>query len=203
MKPALNYQEAESFLRSLGACRVLVAIDPNGPGIRGAFPRHSGELREFLKQYTDIGWNLYFTPNRTRRALTRKPTKADIKWCDFFHAELDPVDDVKDLPAWHERIRAKLRSLDKPPSVIWSSGNGLQALWRLDPPVRLLGDAEIERCEAINKALLEKLADPEIKVEGTWNIDRILRIPGTVNVPNKAKRAAGRRIIGTGNVEKI
>ena len=203
MKPVLNLQEAETFLRSLGACRVLVAIDPNGSGIRGAFPRTTGDLRTFLGQYTGIGWNLYFTPNRTRRALTRKPTKGDIKTCDFFHVELDPVDSVKDLPAWHERIRAKLRSLYKSPSVIWSSGNGLQALWRLDPPVRLLGDAEIERCEAINRALLKKLADPQIKEEGTWNVDRILRIPGTINVPNASKRAAGRTIVSAGNVESL
>ena len=203
MKPVLNLQEAETFLRALGACRVLVAIDPNGAGIRGAFPRNTADLRTFLKDYTAIGWNLYFTPNTTRRALTRKPTKTDLRACDFFHVELDPTDDVKDLPTWHERIRAKLRCLDKPPSTIWSSGNGIQALWRNDPAILLTSDVVIERCEAINKSLLENLVDPQIKVEGTWNVDRILRIPGTINVPNKAKRAAGRIIIGTGNVEKI
>lgn len=202
MKPVLNFHEAETFLRSLGACRVLVAIDPNGSGIRGAFPRHTGELREFLKSYTAIGWNLYFTPNRTRRALTRKPLKVDIRWFDFGHVELDPTDDVKDLPAWHKRIRDKLRKLDTHPSVMWSSGNGVQALWRFEPPV-LLNEATIQKCEAFNRELLKKLTDPQIKVEGCWNIDRILRIPGTINVPNAAKRKAGRAIIGAGDVENL
>jgi hypothetical protein len=211
--PCLHIREASEFLRGLGAPRVLVAIHPDNGRIKAATPRDKVTLASFLQSASDGGLNLYFTPNRTKRPLDRKPLKADMKWFDFAHVELDPADNVTDLASWQKRTRAKLAASDWPPTVMWSSGNGIQALWRIREPILLcegaddfynkFGVSTIEECESRNNGLLEAFADDQIEVQGTWNIDRILRIPGTINFPNAKKRAAGRTIIGAGNVERL
>lgn len=49
------------------------------------------------------------------------------------------------------------------PSIIVCSGNGIQALWRLESPV------DVQLAERANKMLqILELAD-----EGTWNADRL------------------------------
>jgi hypothetical protein len=83
------------------------------------------------------------------------------------------------------------------PSAIIDSGNGLQVLWRLDRPI-ILGEpvdgeysaedrARIDDVEARIGALIVRLGG----TAGTQNIDRI-RLPGTINLPNKTKLKAGR-----------
>jgi hypothetical protein len=203
MTPRLDTAEATKFLRGLGAPRVLVAIHPDNGMVHAAYVTTCPALTDFLKSYSDRNWNCYFTPNRTKRALTCKPRKVDIKWFDFAHVELDPTDAINDLQGWQKRTRAKLKNSKWPPTFIWSSGNGIQALWRIDPPVLLANSEIIADCESRNRGLLEIFKDGEIDVQGTWNVDRILRIPGTINFPNKKKRAAGRTVIGAGHVESF
>ena len=70
------------------------------------------------------------------------------------------------------------------------SGNGIQGLWKLNPSIPL-GDASesiIADVEARSAALMLRLGAKA----GTQNIDRILRLPGTINIPNKTKLKAGR-----------
>lgn len=66
------------------------------------------------------------------------------------------------------------------PSFVWSSGNGLVALWRLEVP------ASIDEAEAAGAGLASILDG-----DHTQNVDRLLRIPYTTNLPNKAKRDKG------------
>ena len=82
------------------------------------------------------------------------------------------------------------------PTVCVDSGNGLQFLWRLKTPLSpgkylekdWVNGSTGKRVEALNKALTIKLGSKA----GTQNVDRLLRLPGTINHPNKAKRDAGR-----------
>ena len=62
----------------------------------------------------------------------------------------------------------------------------------LNPSIPL-GDASesiVADVEARSAALMVRLGAEA----GTQNIDRILRLPGTINLPNKAKLKAGRRL---------
>jgi hypothetical protein len=72
------------------------------------------------------------------------------------------------------------------------SGNGFQVLWRLerrlDIPIGESSSAVVTDAEARSKAIMERLG----ATAGTQNVDRILRLPGTANLPNAAKRRAGR-----------
>jgi hypothetical protein len=82
-----------------------------------------------------------------------------------------------------ERLRARLDAFPLPPTVIVRSGGGLQAFWMLDVPESEDPDA----IEATNKTLAEVLGG-----DHCHNIDRIMRLPGTINFPNQKKRDAGR-----------
>ena len=84
------------------------------------------------------------------------------------------------------------------PTLIVDSGNGIQALWELEEPIELANpvdkvysdaeQAKIADVEGRMKTMMERLGSKA----GTQNIDRILRLPGTVNIPNKKKREQGR-----------
>jgi hypothetical protein len=69
-----------------------------------------------------------------------------------------------------------------PPSLIVDSGNGLQALWRLEQST-----PQWQAIEDINRG-----AESALGADHCHNIDRLLRVPGTINYPNNKKRAAGR-----------
>jgi virulence-associated protein E len=91
-----------------------------------------------------------------------------------------------------------VRAFEPAPTFTIDSGNGLQLLWRLEQPVELADDpARIADVEARNHALALALgADPS-----TRNVDRILRLPGTTNHPNRKKRALGRVAVPSRLVE--
>jgi hypothetical protein len=81
-----------------------------------------------------------------------------------------------------------LETFPQRPTFEVDSGNGLQLLWQLENPIKLSDAEVIKRTEARNHALAEVFgADP-----ATRNIDRIFRLPGTTNYPNRRKQALGR-----------
>ena len=63
-----------------------------------------------------------------------------------------------------------------------NSGNGIQALWLLSTPVT------VPEGERVNRALAAQLGADS----STYNADRILRLPGTRNLPTRKKREKGR-----------
>jgi hypothetical protein len=62
------------------------------------------------------------------------------------------------------------------------SGGGLNVYWCLDAPC-----ANLESIESINQQVRDLC-----EADHCWNIDRIMRLPGTVNWPDSRKRARGR-----------
>ena len=136
--------------------------------------------------------------------MAEKPKKVDIAAVEFLLADLDPGD--RETPeAAKARYLKRLENFQPKPSAVIDLGNGIQVLWRLAEPIDLscfpLGtDAEgkptlgaeatkiVADVEARSATLMRRLgAKP-----GTQNIDRILRLPGTINLPTKAKRERGR-----------
>jgi hypothetical protein len=186
--------ETLSFLKRLrpGGPWVLTGIVPDGPTVTTT-ARTETEVAAFIEQHNGRR-NLYYSANPTRTSLTTKAKKADIAAVEFLFADCDPregetPDECKN------RILATRRTSALPnPTFVIDSGNGLQLIWRLAEPIVLplandpAWEGEVAAGEARNKALLMTLgATPE-----TRNIDRILRLPGTTNLPNEAKRKKGR-----------
>ena len=149
--------------------------------------------------------NLYYLVNPTKHAMDKKAAKIDIAAIEYCLADLDPKADEASEVA-RARYLGQLNGKFEPkPTAIINSGNGIQCLWRLDEPIdltlyplvqnkegkpclgpeaqRLVDDAEAR----IKEIMIRLGAEP-----GTQNIDRILRLPGTINLPNKVKRDKGR-----------
>jgi hypothetical protein len=107
------------------------------------------------------------------------------------HADIDPHDG--DHPYQEERVRlhqlAEFLRADPviPPTAILDSGNGIQPLWAVvrEP----LTPKIIERIEGENRQI-----EAAVGAAGTHNIDRLLRLPGTLNFPNAKKQKLCRGI---------
>jgi P4 family phage/plasmid primase-like protien len=133
--------------------------------------------------------NIYYTLNRTGE-VSKKPSKADIIDVEYLHVDIDS-DEHGPLAGDEERKKAlvtMLRQFAEPgaPSFIIDSGGGLQALWAIGPGH---DNAQMKSYMArANQALIDKLGGDY----GTWNLDRLLRLPGTINLPNAKKLKGGR-----------
>ena len=107
------------------------------------------------------------------------------------HVDIDPRAG-EDLEA--ERARALgLLTTNLPagvpaPTVIVFSGGGYQGFWRLEEPIPINGDlAQAEDAKRYNQRL-----ETLFGADQCHNIDRIMRLPGTVNVPDERKAKKGR-----------
>ena len=145
------------------------------------FPSDRPEkIRGFLEAY-DGSHNLYFSVNPVRAAMKKKTKKEDIAPVAWYPVDCDPREGL-DREEERARILKRLKSFTPHPTYIIDSGNGYQAFWRLEEPIPNEGD--YDALETVNKWI-------EIRLVGDscGNIDRVMRIPGTINLPGKVKLA--------------
>jgi len=168
----------------------LTAIDPGKKDIATATFTEPGAAREWIDKYNGR-YNLYWMVNPPRRELKSKAQKEDVASLNFLHVDVD-AQAGQDVASEIERIRQmfyeRLPKGVPPPSLVISSGGGCQGFWRLADPVPIAGGkAQWEELERYNQQL-------EVVFGGDhcWNIDRIMRLPGSVNIPDAKKRAKGR-----------
>jgi hypothetical protein len=182
--PTGDIDIALDFLDRLrpGGPWLLTAIEPDGP-IETATAQDADAVRDFILKHEGRR-NLYYSVNPTTRPLTSKASKKDIAAAEFLPADLDPRDEETPTEA-KARYLERLATFEPRPTFVVDSGNGLQILWRLAVPVGPGGFATVEER---TKAILLALGGPP----GTQNVDRILRLPGTTNLPNEKKRKSGR-----------
>lgn len=155
----------------------LVAITPDGPINGKYFGNDVSAAAGWARQQNAAGRNIYFTVNLVRPGLDKKPTKADIIGVRCAHVDVDPPK----VGNW-DKAEALAGILTRgAPSVVIDSGNGWQALWWLNQVT------DIATVEQINQGIQEAFA-----ADHCWNVDRLLRLPGTVNYPDAKKKAAGR-----------
>ena len=175
-------EEIATFLRSTIADAIhLVAIVPEGPAPAGRwFDSNALDAAIWATECNAEGANVYWTVNQVRPGLNTKPKKADIVAARFTHVDIDPP---KDGAPWQrEQVLDALAELDSPPSFVLDSGGGLQAFWRLEE-----ASLNLAAIEDANRGIQARFGgDP------CWNIDRLMRLPGTVNWPDARKRARGR-----------
>lgn len=168
----------------IGGWFQVVAIDPEkkAPIDTRTF-RDPEFARRFIERHNGKR-NLYYCANPLRSKLTKKAAEADIAAVAYFYADLDCKTHGAGQALRREIavLRSKVEACRPRPSVIVHTGNGIQALWRLEEPVSV----EAGR-KAINKLLQHKLGGDHVS-----NFDRLLRLPGTVNIPDEGKRAKGR-----------
>jgi len=168
---------------------VLCAIDPivKGKIETRTFRENSlAEMVKWLDSHQGIS-NLYFTVNTIAHDMNIKPKKTDIAAGTHLFVDCDPR--VGEDPAEAKvRILKTLQNFSLTPTLIIDSGNGYQAYWKLTKSVMLDGtEAAAEDYEAYNRQL-EFLFDGD----HCHNADRLMRLPGTINMPTETKKRKGR-----------
>ena len=202
--PAQSQPIAVTFLEKLrpGGPGVLTAIVPDSPGPPDTVTVYTADQVEtFIRDHNGKA-GLYYSVNPTRTPLSKKAKKTDIAAIEYALADLDPADGETPEAA-KARYLAQLNdsflsTFEPRPTMGLDSGNGIQCLWRLKERI-VLGkpvngkfspedQAKIDDVEARIAAVMLRLGAKA----GTQNIDRILRLPGTTNLPNAKKRKDGR-----------
>lgn len=185
MAVAPDEKTARRFLTMLAADAGqvhLVAIDPDGkhPVEGRDFGEGADAALRFALRLNGDGRNIYWSVNKVRPGLHKKPTKADIVGARFSHVDIDPPKDGKlfDKTA----VLARLDGLRCPPSFVIDSGGGIQAFWRLGIGCDMLGQVEIA-----NRQIRDMCGG-----DNCQNIDRVMRVPRTINWPDARKRERGR-----------
>jgi hypothetical protein len=190
MRP--NYNESIKFLQKWLA---------NGPWILTAISldKKNIETRTFTETDKILEWleihgsnrNIYFSVNPTIHPVNKKPMREDIKSMDWLHVDVDPRAG-EDIEAEQKRALALLQTPPNnipSPTVIVFSGGGYQGFWKLIEPFDINGqETAFEDAKRYNQAL--ELA---LGADNCHNVDRIMRLPGTINRPDARKQKKGRQ----------
>jgi hypothetical protein len=189
---------ASEFLQKLrpGGPWVLIAIVPDGKPT--PITAHTTDEVEAFVRAHDGKANLYYSVNPTRTAMRKKAAKTDIAAIEYVLSDLDPADGETPEAAKARYLEQLNGTFEPKPTAAIDSGNGIQGLWRLKERIALgtpvngkfssEDQAKIDDVEARAAAVMRRLGSKA----GTQNIDRILRLPGTTNLPNAKKRKEGR-----------
>ena len=172
---------------------VLTAIRPDRKGTetRTFYPDALDPLVEWLNSRNG-NRNIYFHVNRPIRDLTKKAEREDIKEVRWLHVDIDPRVG-EPLVEEQERLKSLLTEklppgIPKPTAIIFSGG-GYQGFWHLEEPIEIDGD--IERAE--DAARYNLALERAFQADHCHNVDRIMRLPGTVNIPDERKARKGRK----------
>lgn len=179
------------FLDGLRAIRDrhhLVAIregDPlQGTAVDLSDPVSADLAQGWAENLNEQGYNIYFHANPVRDGFTgTHAKKEDIVAGTHAQLDLDPPQDPGlDYELRRKQVQQAVNALAAAtqPTVVIDSGNGFNILWKLDQP--LDADAYEEKNAAMNRAYGAK---------GTYNIDRILKVPGTVAWSTQSKLKRG------------
>ena len=173
-----------NFLRAhvRGGLIFLMAMLPMGgvPLARTFRSDEEDELREFIAPLLGKR-NIYFGANPLKRPIRKKPSKEDMASMSHLWVDIDLRPGV-DRETELERILERISAFSPRPTTLILSGNGVQAIWHLDEPMS--NDGDYDGLESCNKQLEARLGG-----DACHNIDRILRVPGTLNLPTKKKKA--------------
>lgn len=169
---------------------VLTAITPDGPIQTKTFnPEAWVDAAQWIEERQGIK-NVYFHVNPVLRELKDKASKEDVARLAWLHVDMDPRPG-EDFEEERTRALKMLRAYKFPPTVIIDSGGGYQGFWKLEPDDQLTIDGNVSRAQELEayNVQLEK----EFQADHCHNVDRIMRLPGTINVPNAKKIKKGRK----------
>jgi Protein of unknown function (DUF3987) len=169
---------------------LLVSIVPDSPTTHGHTFDLPGDdaMAQWIERSNRVA-GVYWAVNACKPDLTKKARKADVEWLLGIWGDLDPIKG-RDLAEEHDRLHrlaGELMGLPWPPTVIISSGGGIQPLWRLETPLEATQEFR-QAIEVLGRRIEAALGG----IENTSNADRVLRLPFTINHPNRIKIDQGR-----------
>lgn len=174
---------------------TLTAIIPDGKTLTRTFDTATKAAAWATAENIAAGGkNVYFQAADPVGYLTSKMRVEDVARLPLLVADVDPPKDGPQDPAtlvsWQEtaisKVEASADALQLNVHVI-VTGGGLCVLAPLDTPVE-----DVREATNINKRLHQLYVEIG-KVDGTHSAAHLMRLPGTVNWGDVAKRAAGRQ----------
>ena len=168
---------------------VLTAIIPDGKTETRTFNSSDWAAASRWIQERQGEKNIYFHVNPVRRSLNIKASKEDIAELAWLHVDIDPRAG-EDIDDERERALKMLKSFKPKPTFIVDSGGGFQGFWRLAKDERLAINGQLSKAQELEayNMQLEKI----FQADRCHNVDRIMRLVGTINIPNKKKAKKGR-----------
>jgi len=191
-KLAPNTDAAIEFLREWEpeGPWLLVSIVPDGkPTAKRFMPAEEEPCMDWIEARQGRE-NIYFHVNRVAGTYKKhkKAEKDNIGLVRWLHIDIDP-EAGKDFDEERAKALSALKDHNPAPTVIIDSGGGYQGFWKLREPVSIEGDLNRrEELEAYNRGL-----EVAFRGDNCHNVDRIMRLPGTINVPNEKKLKKGRK----------
>ncbi|CAM3344783.1 VapE domain-containing protein [Asticcacaulis taihuensis] len=171
-----NTNEALEFASLLHPNDIahFVTIVPDGSITARSFaPTDLLAMRQFIDQRQGRE-NMYLHVNILKPGIrNRKAKKEDVASVRYLHVDIDD-------PEGLERIK----NFPLPPTVVVLSGGGYNVYWRLKQET-----TDIAGVENRNRWLVERLDGDRAATD----VSRILRLPGTINIPTKVKASKGRK----------
>ena len=206
MKP--NLTESLEFLNNLipGGPWILTSINLKGDKIdtKTFYPDEADLVKEWVRGEQLHKSNIYFQVNPTRGMdpekkdrRFKKAKRQDIEGLRVLHVDLDPRAG-EDVLVEQDLIKTLAKNPPgklPPPSVVVWSGGGAQLLWILKEPALSNGSLEDAEDLKLYNLQLERLYGGH--ADGCHNIDRILRLAGSINFPNEIKRKKGRETVAS------
>lgn len=175
----------------------LMAISPDRKQLDSATLTDEKQALSWVEKHNGKD-NVYFLVNEATSQFNnnsqntkKKASKNDMFSAKWLHIDIDPQEG-------HDIQEEQKRALDlltdrlpkgiPDPTVIIFSGGGYQGFWRLRAPYKIDGVVkQAEEFELYNKRLEQVFGG-----DHCHNVDRIMRLPGTVNIPDAKKRKKGR-----------
>ena len=189
-----KYSDSVAFLRKWSPTGpwVLTSINPDERGDIETHTFDPGTLDELTAWLERRGasCNMYFSVNPTTGGLSKKASIRDITRMDWLHVDIDPrvgEDIMKEQVRILKLLNDPIGGVPRPTCVVFSGG-GYQAFWRMETPITIDGDSALAEDAKRWNLRLELI----LGADNCHNIDRIMRLPGTINRPDARKRDKGR-----------
>ena len=170
--------------------------DPKEPGEKSILSRDPDEIAAFLVRWDRPGRAVYFCVGTlTPSAQPDKPggsrrLKTNVAEITAIHADIDAKDIEDGIDAVLTAIRERL---ERQPSAIVRSGNGLHVYFRLKEAI-LDGDPDMDRAEALMKQLSDLLGG-DLKVA---HRAALMRLPGSHNSKHGDWKPVGIEMVSWG-----
>jgi len=195
--------KAVDFLWKLPTEKVHVcAIHPTRPGaIRGRtfekVQRNRANALAWLEAAQQRGYGCYFYINDLSVTLGPNKTKAseaEVSRVNALHVDADvPKGTIPEqMDSAKASLLAKAQSHRLPPSIIIDSGGGFGLFAVLKTPLSLTNENR-DGIKLRNKQYALDICGPD--ADACWNLDRVMRLPFTVNYPSAAKIKRGRSAV--------
>jgi AAA domain len=177
---------AQDFMALLCGDVTLCVMPPDGGGPSAL--RGPNALTQALARNASL--NAYFVVNIVKPDINKKPTKGEIETIRAVGGDID-----WDRRKFNGRFKEGMQELEDTvlpaligatpqPSLIVFTGGGLQPIWLIEPLPNTPENRS--RAEVVGEYIADRFGGDPV-----GNIDRILRLPGSVNHPKKDKRDAG------------